>query len=198
LFWALISPSCSFHEVRSVHTRGQRETVRQAKKTAICIRSEWNAAPSLFETLKHLETHRCETALRLYYQPETFLCERRRLHRRISAQSEKEEDAGFKAEMLHRRTSTQSEKKEGAGFKAEAPACASLTRSNSTESAWLNFAAAFFYLLRRFCVVLISLHLSAFSRSKRARSALRAASLSPKLGAALASMAAAKRGESAY
>ena len=82
LFWALISPSCSFHEVRSVHTRGQRETVRQAKKTAICIRSEWNAAPSLFETLKYLETHRCETALRLYYQPVTFLCERRRLHRR--------------------------------------------------------------------------------------------------------------------
>ena len=79
LFWALISPSCSFHEVRSVHTRGQRETVRQAKKTAICIRSEWNAAPSLFETLKYLETHRCETALRLYYQPVTFLCERRRV-----------------------------------------------------------------------------------------------------------------------
>ena len=85
LFWALISPSCSFHEVRSVHTRGQRETVRQAKKTAICIRSEWNAAPSLFETLKYLETHRCETALRLYYQPVTFLCERRRLHRRTPA-----------------------------------------------------------------------------------------------------------------
>ena len=98
LFWALISPSCSFHEVRSVHTRGQRETVRQAKKTAICIRSEWNAAPSLFETLKYLETHRCETALRLYYQPVTFLCERRRLHRRTPAQSEKEEGAGFKAE----------------------------------------------------------------------------------------------------
>ena len=122
LFWALISPSCSFHEVRSVHTRGQRETVRQAKKTAICIRSEWNAAPSLFETLKYLETHRCETALRLYYQPVTFLCERRRLHRRTPAQSEKEEGAGFKAEVpLHRRTPAQSEKEEGAGFKAEAP-----------------------------------------------------------------------------
>ena len=122
LFWALISPSCSFHEVRSVHTRGQRETVKQAKKTAICIRSEWNAAPSLFETLKYLETHRCETALRLYYQPVTFLCERRRLHRHTPAQSEKEEGAGFKAEVpLHRRTPAQSEKEEGAGFKAEAP-----------------------------------------------------------------------------
>ena len=96
--------------------------MRQAKKTAICIRSEWNVAPSLFETLKYLETHRCETALRLYYQPVTFLCERRRLHRRTPAQSEKEEGAGFKAEVpLHRRTPAQSEKEEGAGFKAEAP-----------------------------------------------------------------------------